>query len=183
MEHLLIALFPILGCLYKFFSKEYLLVIIGVSFALLCPVWFSPYYYAITWLDDLLILFFLSGIWGIIVAASDNKRKMYTVSAYLVLVLGFVLLYLAFVNAFTGSNTILKHWEKEDYQVNYIKSSGFSGQPLYYYELQKENCYGLFKAALDKENEDTLCDVELFDKIDYRFVHFDKCKETIQVPQ
>src|SRR6478736_2041282 len=120
MEHLLIALFPILGCLYKFSSKDYLLLIIGLPFALLCPVWFSPYFYTITWLDDLFILFFLSGIWGIIIAAADNKRKMYTISGFLVLTLGFVLLYLAFVNAFVGSNTIVKHWEKEDYQVNYI---------------------------------------------------------------
>ncbi|MDF2454846.1 MAG: hypothetical protein K0R51_839 [Cytophagaceae bacterium] len=186
MDKLLISLFPILGCFYKPSFKKYLLVAIGIPLFLLLAVWVIPYDYSISWLDDLLIMIALSGIWGLAVSHADKKESMYTFSAFLALALGAIIFMVAMANAFTGSNTVLKHWKKDSYQVNYIRSSGFSGQPLYYYELEKRNAWGLLEAKLDRNEQvgvyDSLCEIKLFDKIDRRMLRFDKCKEIIHLP-
>lgn len=186
MEKLLIALFPIIGCFYKPSIKKYVLLAMGIALFFLLAVWVSPYSYSIAWIDDLLILIVLSGIWSFFISTINKKETIHTVSALLTFALGFVITFIVFANAFTGTNEVLKHWEKDSYHVNYIESRGFSGRPLYYYELKKTKCWDLLETPLDRhelrEAGDTLCDTQLLDHSINRLVHFDRCKGVIHLP-
>jgi len=187
MEKLLIALFPIIGSLTgKKIPKDYLFLLIFVPFALLIPQWFSPYDYSIFWLDEVLLTLTLSGIWGLLVRITENTKAMEWTSTLLTVALGLILLLVTFATAFTGSNSTLKQWNNNNYQVNYVESRGFSGRPFYYYELKKYNCFGLFEATAGRyelnDADKNLCTIQLFDKLDYRYVSFDPCKGTIIHP-
>lgn len=93
------------------------------------------------------------------------------------LALAFILGYLAFLDAFSGSTTVDKTWQFNTFRVEYIIDQGFAGGPALYYDLRKNALIPFLSKKIDTnyriENEG--CIIE-FKENTYVF---DSCKNSL----
>ena len=83
--------------------------------------------------------------------------------------------FITFVHAFAGSNNSIKKIKIDNYQIDYIKSQGFSGRHAYYYELTHKPVKGLFYKVC-KQHGQKINDCTIEFKIDGEKKQFNICQ-------
>ncbi len=96
-----------------------------------------------------------------------------TLALFFVLGIGF------FFDGFSGSQTVERKWDIDNYRIEYIKDQGFAGSPRMNYELSK---YALVPIYFKKE--ETTLDNDTIQSCVVNFtnsgIFFDKCSGVIK---
>ncbi len=159
-EYLLFfVLAPILGLIFSILFEKKVLLQISTPFIILSTPILFGYDLLTNWTHELnftIILSCMYGYWIFNINKWRKIRRSLLLSTVLLIILG----YAAFVDAFVGSNYIEQTWIKNEYQINYIRSQGFSGRPAFYYEIIHKPFNGLFRKKSDQKGiEKTPCNI------------------------
>ncbi len=158
-------IFPLIGLGFDYFvSKKKRLYAFGISLLLLSPI-LTGYSYRIDYLYQIFGIITLGSIYSFYSTQIEKKiTKIITaviISLLLLIILGFA----AFMDAFSGSQTIEKKWKVDNYKVEYIIDQGFSGRPLLKYELSKFTLIPIFEKKIETTVEkDTVDNCKIYFK-------------------
>jgi hypothetical protein len=148
----------------------------------LCIVLLSPTLTGYTYENDTIVIALIylgsSCLYLFIVKyALGNLKSLFTVFVFLGV--GFVVFCIsAFISGFTGTATVEKIWETNDYKILYLKDQGWAGGSLMKYELYKYGYIPLFIKHVDtKVDNDTTNNCIV--KFEYKNFSFDKCNSKL----
>lgn len=172
-------IFPLVGLvLDAFFETKKLLYALGCTCLMLVPAAVG-YSYTFSWGLRFFCFVGLCCLYALFSKElEDDKRKKRSAllaSGFLIFLLGCF----AFIDSFSGSQTVEQRWKTQEYKVEYIRDQGFAGGPKMTYELSKYSQIPfLIKKIETTVNRDTTqsCKVVFNDSK----IVFDKCKGTIE---
>lgn len=177
VEHYMIySLSPIIGLFFSYISsKKFLkLTFIGSILALI-PI-LTGYEFLFDAYYECIITIQLSFGFKWLFQTEKKSRSKSIVSSLLfcfgiLIITGFI----TFINAFTGSNTSISKIKIDSYQIDHIRSLGFSGSPAYYYKLTHKPAKGLFyKVYKQRGQQINDCTIEF--KVDGEKQQFNICQ-------
>lgn len=177
-EIFILFLFPIIGLMFDSVDNRRKTYILLSSTVFLIPI-FTGYTYIISWLYQILGLVVLSCIYSFCSTQIKSKALKITsaivISGVLLILFGFF----AFMDAFGGYQKVENEWEVDGYKIEYIRDQGFSGEPLFKYELKKYTLVPIFikqvETVVDHNEAENCHIIFTSSKID-----FDKCNESIK---
>jgi len=112
------------------------------------------------------------------VSSGIERNRSKFIAAFLCAVPLLVILgYGYFINTMGGNKSREGKWDLNGYRIEYFKDQGFSGSPLYTYELARYAAIPLFIKHIETAVQDSADDCSIH--FETSRLLFDKCKQTL----
>ena len=124
-ELMWLAVFPIVALIFQYkFSKQTIKKILIVASLLLLPI-FTGYDFIIGWFYEFCVTIILGALFSLFLKGMEKNIHKVVPSVIISILLFIILGYIGFFQAFAGSDTSVKKWNKENYTIRYRISQGF----------------------------------------------------------
>ena len=157
-------------------SAKAIRYIIIAAIVLLAPV-LTGYDYVIASGYRLLVLVVLACLYAFFSRAIERNATKFIAAILCAGLLLVVLGYGYFINTMGGSKSREGKWDINGYRVEYFKDQGFSGRPLFTYELSKYAAVPVFIKHIETATEDSASDCTVHFQTSQ--LRFDKCNKTL----